>query len=159
MVSPSDCKQGAEAIGLGLLRHLRSRQGNSDVSTTAEVRQDVFRYIFANKGRDSQRKGWGEYEKDDFCRCQLLPSWDKYIDHLGDGKQIEFPVLLRPALKWGPKCYKKMQMDNLKCCHDTIERLYKSALAQKHILCREDLLFILKIFLLLTHTALNITEV
>ena len=92
MVSPLDCKQGAEAIGLGLLRHLRSRHGNSDVSTTVEVRQDVFRYIFADKGRDSQRKGWGEYQKDDFCRCQLLPSWDKYIDHLGDGKQIEFPV-------------------------------------------------------------------
>ena len=73
MVSPLDRKQGAEAIGLGLLRHLRPRHGNSDVSTTVEVRQNVFRYIFANKSRDSQQKGWGEYEKDDFCRCQLLP--------------------------------------------------------------------------------------
>ena len=31
MVSPLDCKQGAEAIGLGSLRHPRSRHGNSDV--------------------------------------------------------------------------------------------------------------------------------
>ena len=107
MVSPLDCKQGAEGIGLGLLTHVGSRHGNSDAWTTVDVRHDVFHYIFANKGIDSQRNGWGEYEKEDFCRCQLLPSWDKYIDHLGDGKQITFPVLLRPAIKWGPKCYKK----------------------------------------------------
>ena len=32
--------------------------------------------------------------------------WDEYIDSLGDGTRISFPVRAKPFLTWGPKTHK-----------------------------------------------------
>ena len=68
---------------------------------------DVVRYLFRGNGRESERKGWYEFGKDDFTRCQLPPLWNTCVDHLGDGKKIVFPVMARLVLHWGPKSYEK----------------------------------------------------
>ena len=62
------------------------------MSTTVEMRLDVFWELFKGKGRASRRKGWWEFDYPDFARCELPPSWNIYIDHLGDGRKINFPV-------------------------------------------------------------------
>ena len=96
-----------EALGLGILTHLRSKHGDSDTATSIEMKHDVFRYLFRDKGRASRRKGWFEYDFDDFSRCHLPQLWGKFVDQLGDGKRIFFPVLARPFLHWGPKTFIK----------------------------------------------------
>ena len=108
-VSQEELKNGAQALGLGLLQHLRSKHGNSDTSTTVEMRHDVFKNLFKNKGKQSQRRGWFEYDWQDFAHRNLPASWDAYIDRLGEGKKITFPVLAKPVLQWGPKTYEKSQ--------------------------------------------------
>ena len=109
MVTLEEKKQGCGALGLGILTHLQSRHGNSDTSSNIEMRHDVFRHLFKNKGIASQRKGWMEDNKEDFSSCILPSLWDRFIDHLGDGKKITFPVLARPVLHRGPKTYKKCE--------------------------------------------------
>ena len=49
---------GTEALNLGILKHLRSRNGNADISTIEELRKDVYKYLFNGKGRQSGRRGY-----------------------------------------------------------------------------------------------------
>ena len=69
------------------------------------MRHDVFRNIFKGKGRNSRHVGCQEFSCEDFSRCQVPIGWDKYIDHLGDGKEVHFPVLAKPFLHSEPKSF------------------------------------------------------
>ena len=104
-ISNDERRNGEDALGLGILKHLRMKHGDSDSSTTVEMRMDVFRHIFRGKGRISRRKGWHEFE--DFSLCRLPFQWEKWVNHLGDGKKINFPILARSFLHWGPKAFTK----------------------------------------------------
>ena len=74
------------------------------------VRHDVFKYIFKGKGSPSKKAGCVLLSKDDFSRCNFFNKecndWDEYIDSLGDGTRISFPVRAKPFLTWGPKTHK-----------------------------------------------------
>ena len=70
-----------------------------------DFRLDVFRYLFNSKGKD---KGSGKlYEKDDFNSDYFGEDWWFVVDKNGDGCCIDFPVELRPAVKFSPKVYSK----------------------------------------------------
>ena len=45
-----ELRRGSQALGFGMLQHLRSKHGNSGTCTTVEMRHDVFRYLFNKKG-------------------------------------------------------------------------------------------------------------
>ena len=45
------------------------------------------------------------YDQRDFD-TELFPAgWDVVYDRLGDGCHVEYPVTLRPVLKYGKKCF------------------------------------------------------
>ena len=77
--------------------------------TTVEMRHDVFRFLFKDKGVESKRKGWLQLQKEHFDHCRLPALWHAYVHHLGDGKKVVFPVLVRPVLQWGAKASKRRQ--------------------------------------------------
>ena len=79
-------RYGTEALGLGILKHLRSRHGNADISTTVELREDVYKYLFNGKGN-------------------FPNGWESSVDRLGDGVKVFFPIRMRHFLGWGPKSY------------------------------------------------------
>lgn len=100
-----DIRRGTEALGLGVMQHLRGKHGHADSSTIVEMRHDVFQYLFKGKGVPSGRAGHLNLVKEDFGRCHLPDGWDVYVDRLGDGQQINFPVQVRPFLGWGPQTH------------------------------------------------------
>ena len=60
-----------------------------------EIRHDVFNYIFIGQGRPSTKSGCILLEKNDFNHCSFFKEctdWDTYIDNLGDGTQVAFPI-------------------------------------------------------------------
>ena len=98
-------QEGTEALALGILQHTKAKQGHADAPTTIEMRHDVFNYLFKGKGKQSGRRGHQEFEKNDFCRCRFPDGWDIYIDKLGDGQRVVFPIRARKFLSWGPTTY------------------------------------------------------
>lgn len=98
-------RYGTEALALGILKHLKLRHGNADISTTFELRQDVYQYLFIGKGTQSGRKGYINMEKQDFSRCNFPNGWECVVDRLGDGKKVVFPIRMHHFLSWGPKSY------------------------------------------------------
>ena len=66
---------------------------------------DVFRFLFKDKGR-TPSKGQGLlYDKNDFASEFFHKDWDVVLDRLGDGCRVEFPVQLRPIVKFSKKCF------------------------------------------------------
>ena len=57
-ISNDERRNGEDALGLGILKHLRMKHGDSDSSTTVEMRMDVFRHILEGKeGSVDERAG------------------------------------------------------------------------------------------------------
>ncbi len=65
-----------------------------------EFRLDVFSYLFNS---DSGCK----YYEDDFPEDHFPTGWSVVYDRLGDGCRIDFPVEMKPALKWSGLCFNK----------------------------------------------------
>ena len=95
-------------LALGILQHLKSKHQTGSATTVIDV-QHVFNYIFKGKGKPSKKAGCILLDKEDFHRCKFFKEcddWDQYIDSLGDGTRIMFPVRVKPFLTWGPKTHK-----------------------------------------------------
>lgn len=69
---------------------------------------DVFKFLFGSKGKAHERgKGLQIYEKEDFD-SEFFPSgWDVVYDRLGNGCCVDYPITMKPILKYGPKCFSK----------------------------------------------------
>ena len=71
-----------------------------------DIRHDVFNYTFRGRGRPNIRSGCILLEKNDFNRCSFFkecPNWDTYIDNLGDGTHVVFPIRAKPFVSLGPQ--------------------------------------------------------
>ena len=66
---------------------------------------DVFRFLFGNKGRTPSKGKGLLYDKSDFASEFFHKDWDMVLDRLGDGCRVEFPVQLRPVIKFSKKCF------------------------------------------------------
>ena len=85
---------------------------------------DVFRILFSNKGR-TPSKGQGLlYDKSDFASEFFHKDWDIVLDRLGDGCRVEFPVQLRPVIKYSKKCFLEIVMAYLERNLGHLMRLY-----------------------------------
>ena len=93
--------EGCKALGLGILHHVKLKHGHANAPTVIEMMHDIFDYFFNGKGRPGKRKGY----KEDFSKCDLPAYWDVYTDRLGDGQKVDFPVIVRKFLSWGPKSH------------------------------------------------------
>lgn len=64
---------------------------------------DIFRFLFGGKGIVSKGKDT-LYTRIDFETFDLPQNWDKLVyTEKGEGRQIVFPVALRPVLRWSTK--------------------------------------------------------
>ena len=66
-----------------------------------DFRLDVFRYLFKDKGSGKL------YERTDFNSEYFSEGWWFVQDKNGDGCCIDFPIKLRPVVKFSPKVYSK----------------------------------------------------
>ena len=73
--------------------------------TSNHLHHEIFRYVFNGKGiiNDS---GITLFSKEDFSLFNLPENWDKIIyTDKGEGRQIDFPVSLKPVLRWSKRHY------------------------------------------------------
>ena len=102
-------QEASDSLALGILQHLKSKYQTASATTVVDVRHDIFNYIFKGKGRPSRKRGCILLDKEDFKRCKFFrecTDWDRYIDNLGEGTRILFPVRAKPFLSWGPKTHR-----------------------------------------------------
>ena len=72
-----------------------------------EFRSDVFNFLFSGKG-EVPESGLGLlYNRIDFDSRYFTEDWWIAYDKLGDGCCIDYPIRMRPSLKYGPKYYSK----------------------------------------------------
>ena len=74
-------------------------------SATVDIEHDILRYVFQNKGQATPDGKFMLYQKNDFARLKLPEYWDYYLDVLGQGVKINFPVKLRSKLCFVQKRY------------------------------------------------------
>ena len=71
-----------------------------------EFRRDVFVKLFNSNCSHL-------YSEEDFPSELFPPEWSAVYDRLGDGCRIDFPVIMKPSLKWSRKCYNKLPDESL----------------------------------------------
>lgn len=105
-------KEGSDLLAVAILQHLKSKHQTASATTVVEIRHDVFNYIFRGRGRPSTKSGCILLEKNNFNRCSFLkecPDWDTYIDNLGDGTQVVFPIRAKPFVSLRPQTHKLVE--------------------------------------------------
>ena len=88
-----------EAI-LGLLKCKAVR---ATYSTEILLDHDIIRYLFRGRGKLSGDRISLLYEKEDFTRLCLPPFWYYYLNQLGQGVAVNFPIKLKSVLKMSRK--------------------------------------------------------
>ena len=85
---------------------------------------DVWRYISYRKGTASQHRGHVLYSKHDFARLTTLPEyWWYYLNQLGEGVAVDFPIKIKPVLTWSPVQHVKKAGKLVKASQFPIEKL------------------------------------
>lgn len=74
-----------------------------------EFRLDAFRYLFHGKGSSQARTSGMLYNQEDFTKEYFPEDWWIVLDKNGDGCCVDFPVELRPAVKFSSIMYTKCQ--------------------------------------------------
>ena len=86
-------------------------------------RTDVFRFLFKDKGTICQH-GRGLYFELEHFNTEFFPAgWNKVLDRLGDGCEVQFPVRLHSHLRWGQTVYKEDGDGELKKKQKTYEEI------------------------------------
>jgi hypothetical protein len=99
----------SDALGLAILQHLKRMHQVASATVVLDMRHDVFQYIFKGKGKPSTRSRCILLERNYFSRCTFYKEcedWDMYVDHLGDGTRVVFPIRAKLFVSWGPKTHK-----------------------------------------------------
>lgn len=72
-------------------------------STEISLDHDIIRYVFGGRGKLSGDRISMLYEKEDFSRLCLPSFWHYYLNQLGQGVAVNFPVKLKSVLKMSRK--------------------------------------------------------
>ena len=71
---------------------------------SVEMEHDCWRYITQGKGTPSEHRGYFLYGQHDFGRLPMLPTdWWYFLNQLGEGKKIDFPMKVKAVIAWSPK--------------------------------------------------------
>ena len=86
--------------------------GNSPIHVTFPL--DVFRSLFGGKGSHAAVRGYCNYHAVDFSSIPgLPPTWNYLVDKTGVGRQVVFPVLMKPMLHWSKENFQKDKAGNI----------------------------------------------
>ena len=80
---------------------------------TVCFRLDCFKFLFGGKGKADGSRSGHLYELEDFPNSYFYGSWCKYLDKNGDGYEIDFPVRMKPYIKWTDGRYCKSDTGEL----------------------------------------------
>ena len=69
------------------------------------IHHNIIRYLFRGRAKLSGDGVSVVYEKDDFNRFCLPSFWHYYLNQLGQGVAVEFPVKLHSVLRMSKKCF------------------------------------------------------
>lgn len=67
------------------------------------IDHDIIRHVFSGRGRLSGDGVSMPYEKDDFSRFCIPQFWHYYLNQLGEGIVVNFPIKLKSVLKMSKK--------------------------------------------------------
>ena len=87
---------------LGLLK---TKAVKAVYNSETDIDHDIIRYVFRGKGTIAADNKSMLYEKDDFIQFGLPPYWCFYLNPVGQGLSVEFPIKLRTVLRVSSKRY------------------------------------------------------
>lgn len=99
-VIPELVTAGIEALHIAILENLASK---SMLPTIIPFRQDVFRFLFHEKGTTSNDGKYIFLDKRDFTKCSWASDWDQLVDRLGDGVKPDYPIKFRLFISQSPR--------------------------------------------------------
>ncbi|XP_068681258.1 uncharacterized protein [Montipora foliosa] len=102
-VSIERLEKAAVVFSEAILGILKCRAVKATYSAEISFDHDVLRYIFKGQGKGPQNGVSMLYEKDDLKRFCLPSYWYCYLDQLGQGATIDFPLKLKPVLRFSKK--------------------------------------------------------
>ena len=96
--------QSASASFLqGILSILKSNAVKGTYSTDIRIDHDIIRYGFNGKGKKTADGAAMLYGKNYFTRFELPPYWYYYLNQLGEGIAVDFPVKVKTVLTYSRK--------------------------------------------------------
>ena len=72
---------------------------------TIDMDHDIVRHVFQGKGQESPDCKFMLYEKNDFERFKMPFYWHYYLDELGQGIVLKFPLGNKTKLSFVEKCF------------------------------------------------------
>ena len=79
----------------GVLGILKRKCHRVQFNATIDVDHDIVCHVFQGKGQESPDGKFMLYEKDDFERFELPFYWYYYLDELGQGIMLKFPLKIK----------------------------------------------------------------
>ena len=99
-----------------------------------ELRTDLFKYLFSDKGRRPPRGLGLFYQLEDFDNRYFKANWYRCYDKLGNGCEIDFPVHLHSKISWSALVYSKLPNGQLQPKSRTYQEFVVVTLVKKR--CR-----------------------
>ena len=91
----------SEAI-LGILK---CKAFQATYSVKISLNHDILRYMFNGRGKSSADGMCMIYKESDFKKLCLPHFWHCYLDQLGQGVSIKFPLKLKPIVRFSKKAF------------------------------------------------------
>lgn len=98
---------------------------------TVNFRLDCFKVLFDGKGRDDRSRRGCLYELSDFPDSFFNKNWYKFLDKHGEGYEVDFPIRMKPGLKWNSNGFCKLDSGELICAPKTFTEVVKIMLCKR----------------------------
>lgn len=102
-ISKERLEKAADVFTYAILGILKSKAVKATYSVEIAIDHDIIRYIFRGHGTLSGDGISMLYELSDFSRFCLPSYWYYYLNELGQGSAVRFPLKLKLVLKFSKK--------------------------------------------------------
>ena len=97
-VSGDRLERAAVIFSEAVLSLLKSKSVRLRFTETVCIDHDIIRFVLKNKGRASPNDKFMLYDKEDFLNFGLPQFWNYYLDALGQGVKVLFPIKIKMKL-------------------------------------------------------------
>ena len=97
--------QSSEAFYLAVVPLLKSKAVKTSNRCQFSMRHDIYRFLFKNKGTQARDLKSSMFALKDLGRQHLPPYWWYVLDANGQGKAIDFPLMMKAHLGKSPKYF------------------------------------------------------
>lgn len=102
-ISRERLEQGSFSFVEAVLSVLKCKATKVAYIAVVSLEHDIVRHVFTDKGKVAADGKSMLCEKDDFSRFLLPQYWHYYLNELGEGISVDFPIKLRTVLGYSPK--------------------------------------------------------